>query len=133
MDKLQNNELGAFLQKERTKRNISTADLSEGLVSASTLQKIEKGERPIEKRICQRMLERLGATNFFYENYVSQQEYEAWKLREWILNALDVEDTSAAWELLQQYEEKYGAIECVASKKVPYNWSTTSWPWEGNK
>lgn len=34
---------------------------------------------------------------------------------------------------LKSYEEKYGAIECVASKKVPYNWSTTSWPWEGNK
>ena len=109
MDKLHSSELGTFLRKERTKRNISIVDLSNGLVSASMLQKIETGKRPIEKRICQRMLERLGSTNFFYENYVLKQEYEAWKLREWILNALDVEDTSTAWELLQQYEEIYGA------------------------
>ena len=60
MDKLHSSELGTFLRKERTKRNISIVDLSNGLVSASMLQKIETGERPIEKRICQRMLERLG-------------------------------------------------------------------------
>ena len=60
MDKLHSRELGTFLRKERTKRNISIIDLSDGLVSASMLQKIETGERPIEKRICQRMLERLG-------------------------------------------------------------------------
>ena len=55
MDKLHSSELGTFLRKERTKRNISIVDLSEGLVYASMLQKIEKGERTIEKRIYQRM------------------------------------------------------------------------------
>ena len=34
---------------------------------------------------------------------------------------------------LKAYQDKYGAIECKESKKVPYSWSTTSWPWEGNK
>ena len=53
-------------------------------------------------------------------------------MREWILNALDVEDTSAAWELLQQYEEIYGAenkvekqfclimrVQCMQQEKKP--------------
>lgn len=34
---------------------------------------------------------------------------------------------------LNNYEKTYGAINSSSAIKVPYNWSTTSWPWEGNK
>lgn len=34
---------------------------------------------------------------------------------------------------LNNYEKTYGAINSPSANKVPYNWSTTSWPWEGNK
>ena len=38
-------------------------------------------------------------------------------------------------QALEAYEGKYGAITMTsdALKKVPYNWSTSSWPWEVSK
>lgn len=31
---------------------------------------------------------------------------------------------------LEDYQEKFNSIDSTNANKVPYNWSTTDWPWE---
>ena len=38
-------------------------------------------------------------------------------------------------QALEKYQNKYCTVirNDESSKRIPYNWSTTPWPWEGNK
>lgn len=58
----------SFLQMVRKERNIYLEQLAEGLMSASQLARIEKGQRPVHKNMRDRLLGRLGIASDLYEN-----------------------------------------------------------------
>lgn len=69
-------KFGNFMKCAREKKNISLAELCEGLCSLTTAQKLETGERIPELLLRARLMERLGYSCEGFEIYVGYQEYE---------------------------------------------------------
>ena len=75
-----------------------------GLMSASQLVKIENGERPINKNIRDRLLERLGIAKELYENLLDLCDFEEWDYKKKILSAIQNKKIEDAYRLLKEYK-----------------------------
>ena len=75
-----------------------------GLMSASQLVKIENGERPINKNIRDRLLERLGIAKELYENLLDLCDFEEWDYKKKILSAIQDKKIEDAYRLLKEYK-----------------------------
>ncbi len=80
--------LQKLLKNIRTEEKVSLDQLAMGLMSASQLVKIENGERPINKNIRDRLLERLGIAKELYENLLDLCDFEEWDYKKKILSAI---------------------------------------------
>ena len=78
--------------------------LAMGLMSASQLVKIENGERPINKNIRDRLLERLGVAKELYENLLDLCDFEEWDYKKKILSAIQNKKIEDAYRLLKEYK-----------------------------
>ena len=96
---------GEFLREEREERGISSEMLCEGLCSSSMMIKIEEGERAADKLMRGRLFGRLGLAERAMEDFVPLEEYEEWRKRECIVNAVEKGDTALAGKLLRQYKK----------------------------
>lgn len=94
-----------FLKSVRTKQNIQLKQLSKGLMSESRLARIEKGQRPANKNMRDRLLGRLGIANDLYENLLDIKDYNEWEWQRNILCAIEKKETREAWKLIAQYEK----------------------------
>lgn len=74
-------DFAKLLKNIRTEEKVSLDQLAMGLMSASQLVKIENGERPINKNIRDRLLERLGIAKELYENLLDLCDFEEWIIR----------------------------------------------------
>lgn len=92
-----------FLIRQREEKRVTLDRLAEGLCEASHLARIEKGERPAEKMLRDRLLGRLGTNTERYENMLSASEYEEWEYQKHILKRLETGDTEDAKRLLEDY------------------------------
>ena len=81
-------DFAKLLKNIRTEENVSLDQLAMGFMSASQLSKIEKGERPIDKDIRDRLLERLGIAKELYENLLDLCDFEEWDYKKKILSAI---------------------------------------------
>ena len=106
---MNNKRFGTFLRNARMKQKITAKQLSEGLYSLSMIKKIESGERFSEKRMRERLLQRLGMSDYSNENFLFQKEYDRWSLRTHLLDALETGKLEDAKLLLEQYRVKYGS------------------------
>ena len=61
-------EFGVFLKRVREESGVTSEKLSEGLMDASQLSRIESEIRPVPKTMRDRLLGRLGVTPHKYEN-----------------------------------------------------------------
>lgn len=98
-------KFGNFMKCAREKKNISLAELCEGLCSLTTAQKLETGERIPELLLRARLMERLGYSCEGFEIYVGYQEYEDWKERQRIVRNMYHGEIEAAGNALKNYEE----------------------------
>lgn len=98
-------KFGNFMKCAREKKNISLAELCEGLCSLTTAQKLETGERIPELLLRARLMERLGYSCEGFEIYVGYQEYEDWKERQEIVKNMYHGEIEAAGNALKNYEE----------------------------
>ena len=73
-------------------------------MSASQLVKIENGERPINKNIRDRLLERLGIAKELYENLLDLCDFEEWDYKKKILSAIQNKKIEDAYRLLKEYK-----------------------------
>ncbi len=73
-------------------------------MSASQLAKIENGERPINKNIRDRLLERLGIAKELYENLLDLCDFEEWDYKKKILSAIQDKKIEDAYRLLKEYK-----------------------------
>lgn len=95
----------ALLKNIRTEEGISLDQLALGIMSASQLARIEKGERSVTKVVRDRLLERLGVARDLYENLLDLEDYREWERQKDILHAVREKQTKEAEQLLSEYEE----------------------------
>ncbi len=98
-------EFGEFLREEREEQGIDSEILCEGLCSSSMIVKIESGERAADKLMRGRLFGRLGLAERAFEDFVPVEEYEEWRKRECIVNAVEKGATALAGKLLRQYKK----------------------------
>ena len=96
-------DFAKLLKNIRTEENVSLDQLAMGFMSASQLAKIENGERPINKNIRDRLLERLGIAKELYENLLDLCDFEEWDYRKKILSAIQDKKTEDAYHFLTAY------------------------------
>lgn len=97
-------DFAKLLKNIRTEENVSLDQLAMGLMSASQLVKIENGERPINKNIRDRLLERLGIAKELYENLLDLCDFEEWDYKKKILSAIQNKKIEDAYHLLKEYK-----------------------------
>lgn len=97
-------DFAKLLQNIRTEEKVSLDQLAMGLMSASQLVKIENGERPINKNIRDRLLERLGIAKELYENLLDLCDFEEWDYKKKILSAIQNKKIEDAYCLLKEYK-----------------------------
>ena len=97
-------DFAKLLKNIRTEEKVSLDQLAMGLMSASQLVKIENGERPINKNIRDRLLERLGVSKELYENLLDLCDFEEWDYKKKILSAIQDKKIEDAYRLLKEYK-----------------------------
>lgn len=97
-------DFAKLLKNIRTEENVSLDQLAMGLMSASQLVKIENGERPINKNIRDRLLERLGIAKELYEYLLDLCDFEEWDYKKKILSAIQNKKIEDAYRLLKEYK-----------------------------
>ena len=97
-------DFAKLLKNIRTEEKVSLDQLAMGLLSASQLVKIENGERPINKNIRDRLLERLGIAKELYENLLDLCDFEEWDYKKKILSAIQNKKIEDAYCLLKEYK-----------------------------
>lgn len=99
-----NQDFSRFLRRLRKEEKVSLEKLSKGLMTASLLARIEKGERSVCKYERDRLLGRLGIASDLYENLLNIEDYTTWELQRDILCAVEHRELLRAQELLAKYE-----------------------------
>lgn len=97
-------DFAKLLKNIRTEEKVSLDQLAMGLMSASQLVKIENGERPINKNIRDRLLERLGIAKELYENLLDLCDFEEWDYKKKILSAIQDKKIEDAYRVLKEYK-----------------------------
>lgn len=97
-------DFAKLLKNIRTEEKVSLDQLAMGLMSANQLVKIENGERPINKNIRDRLLERLGIAKELYENLLDLCDFEEWDYKKKILSAIQNKKIEDAYCLLKEYK-----------------------------
>lgn len=97
-------DFAKLLKNIRTEEKVSLDQLAMRLMSASQLVKIENGERPINKNIRDRLLERLGVAKELYENLLDLCDFEEWDYKKKILSAIQDKKIEDAYRLLKEYK-----------------------------
>lgn len=102
----ENYDIVELIHNIRVEEKISLTDLAMGLMSPSQLGKIEKGERPLEKNIRDRILERLGMAKEMYENLLDNGAYEDWKYRKDIISSIREKESEKAKQLIDEFADR---------------------------
>ena len=101
-----------FLATIRKEKGITLGQAADGLCSKSELHRIEKGERLPEKLMRDRLLERMGISIDYFEDYLQPDEYERLLLRQEILLYLENQNFKEMEERLMVYEKlNLGKVE----------------------
>ena len=99
-------EFGVFLKRVREESGVTGEKLSEGLMDASQLSRIESEIRPVPKTMRDRLLGRLGVTPDKYENLLNNEDHAEWEWQHRILWAVDRRDFPKAGNLIRDYERQ---------------------------
>ena len=71
---------GNYIKELREKRNVSRYALCEGICNYQEIEFLETGERVLDSRLRDALLERLGVGAENYEVYVDAEEYDCWEV-----------------------------------------------------
>lgn len=107
-----------ILISERTKLNISSRMLCEGICSEDMYYKVENGQSSMDRISIKRLLARLGVDNGDYENYLDYDEYETWKKRKELINYIEDGDVTKANEILGSYYARGNHVKNKSRIKI---------------
>lgn len=108
----QNKMYGEILGSERRKRSISLGELSSGILSRTTLDKVEKGKAEWTKLVGDTLMLRMGILPDYFESMASGEELDRWRLREDICLLVPVSPVEAMAKL-EEYRQKYEKRESI--------------------
>ena len=97
--------IGALINYERTKQNISIDKLRDGVCSEAVLRRIEAGERGTEFFVLERLISRLGSSSNKIELIQDEKDYELLILREKLNGKLETKNYDEAEKLLVEYKK----------------------------
>ena len=102
-----------FLDAMRQLQDVTLEQVCEGLCSASMMKRIECGDRLPEKQMRDRLMARMGVSIEGYEDYLSTEEHEQWKLRQKLLRSIENKQITEAEQYLEAYRiyEKQNSVE----------------------
>lgn len=104
---------GELLVDLRRDRDVSRKALSAGLMSESALARIEADERFPDRVLRDRLLDRLGCTQFGGEDYLDGDEYTTLHRMEQVSSYYQRKDYKKATSLIDTLEEKNRDNRCV--------------------
>lgn len=81
--------MGRFIGQLRNHEGISLNQLAQGLCTVSYLNKVENGEREINKQLTDAFFQRLGKPVEFFERIVDWDEFQQWMHRQEIIAHLN--------------------------------------------
>ncbi len=96
-----------LLYNERNRQNVGRAELCAGLMSEGNLCRIETGRREPDSSTLTRLTDRLGMIFEDEGTYLFYNDYREWKRRWEIINSIESNDLSRAYELIDEYKSIY--------------------------
>lgn len=99
------NTLGIVLSYHRKKEGLPLEAVCDGLCSAATLERIERGERIADSLLGKLLLERLGQDITQFELILNDEDYLLWRMREDIRNAAKLKDYDFLCTKIADYRE----------------------------
>lgn len=103
-----------LIRERRIVRGIKREELADGVCDARTLERIEKGQARVQKRVKQGLLKKLGLSELKYDGGIVTNTYDDYKQYEKMANLCDQyekESLDEAWliyqELLQKASPQY--------------------------
>lgn len=99
------NTLGIVLSYHRKKEGLPLEAVCDGLCSAATLERIERGERIADSLLGKLLLERLGQDVTQFELILNDEDYMLWRMREDIRNAAKLKDYDLLCTKIADYRE----------------------------
>ena len=96
-----------FIKAVRESQGVRTEAACKGLCTTSGWNRFENGNRMAEKLMGDRIVSRLGISGEKYEDYLKQSEYNRWKHRMRIVQAIKDKSLEYAKEELISYETLY--------------------------
>lgn len=102
-----------FLDAMRQLQDVTLEQVCEGLCTAGMMKRIECGDRLPEKQIRDRIMARMGVSIDGYEEYLSTEEHEQWKLRQKLLKSIENKQVTEAQKYLDAYRlyENQNSVE----------------------
>ena len=92
--------VGMVIKNEREKRGISQKELCSGICALSSLSRIENNEQVPSMDKALALLERLGLEGSSYINFVSEEEYNYYRIRESIEKSLAKRKYTEAYDMM---------------------------------
>ena len=111
MGKYGNNDFGKLIHNIRKTKKISAEVLANGLCSVRVLRDIEAGNKLPGYLLRNALIGRLGLAPEWFDNMLTPEEYEEWKIRVKIINAISDFRYSEADKLIEEYKVKYAAFK----------------------
>lgn len=113
------NEFGMLIYSIRKNKKINAEALAQGLCSVGVLYNIEGGKVMPGYLLRNALIQRLGLAPEWFECMLTMEEYDEWKLRSRIVNAIERGNDEYADKLLTEYKDKY-IKEDISSIKLSY-------------
>lgn len=107
MGKNRNDDFGKLIYNIRKNKRISSEALANGICSLRVLRDIESGEKLPGYLLRYALTGRLGLAPEWFENMLTLEEYEEWKIRSKIINTLADCRYDEADRLIEEYRIKY--------------------------
>lgn len=93
-----------LMESIREAQRKSLRVLGLGLYSSTMVRRVETGERLPKKLERDRLLARLGVSGVEYEDYLSQDEYAEWVMRQDILKSIETKDVATLESKIAELE-----------------------------
>lgn len=102
-----NETVGNLIKDERIRQKVKLTELCAGLMSASSLCRIENGKRECDDAMIKRLTDRLGMVYEEQGKYVFYDDYEEWHRRWQIIYAIENDNICGARGFIDEYEQLY--------------------------
>lgn len=102
-----NESIGTLIRDERIRQNVGLLQLCGELMSHGNLCRIESGKRDTDASTVKRLTDRLGMLYEEQGAYMFYNDYEEWKRRWEIIDAIESGNIREAVSLVEQYIQLY--------------------------